>query len=221
MSSCFFTFGNAHESLETFQVRYPHFTFRILNQTHSNNVVEAPDNGLAMGADAQFTFKKNEALCIRTADCLPILICAGSAAAAIHAGWRGLETNIIAKTLTALNKRGCSTQQMKVWIGPHIGPQSFEVGVDVAQKLQSCFDNTGFKFGAAPNQELLVQHQNPEKKFVNLELLARAQLWSCGLSTPQIQLNEVDTFKSEHHHSYRRDSQRAGRQISFICLEGS
>jgi len=81
-----------------------------------------------------------------TADCLPILVCnrAGSEVAAIHAGWRGLQTGVIEATIAALHS---PAEQLLAWIGPGISQPSFEVGDEVydafidrvAKNARSCF----------------------------------------------------------------------------------
>src|SRR5829696_6192419 len=101
-----------------------------LTQNHGVNCVEAIHENINRIADASFSFMHNQICIVKTADCLPILICnkEGTTVAAIHAGWRGLAAGVIEKTLAVLNLNPNSTL---VWLGPAIGPNQFEVGPDV------------------------------------------------------------------------------------------
>ena len=93
-----------------------------LQQVHGNRVVRwgsaAFDNG-PPEADAIVSDQPASLCAVRTADCLPILLCAvdGSEIAAIHAGWRGLAAGIIDTTLESMQS---SPDTLLAWIGPAI-----------------------------------------------------------------------------------------------------
>ncbi len=74
----------------------------------------------------------NPASCWRSsaADCLPILVCAedGAQIAAIHAGWRGFAGGVIESCIGRLRNR---PGKLLAWLGPAIGPASYEVGDEV------------------------------------------------------------------------------------------
>ena len=110
-------------------IRFLRSKNKVLNQIHSNISVELPSKSL--DADASYTFKKNIICAVRTADCMPILVTneEGSLVSAIHAGWRGLSTGVIEKTIKKLNP----IENLIVWIGPHISQKHFEVGPDVKE----------------------------------------------------------------------------------------
>jgi len=101
-------------------------------------------------ADACWTDQPGMVCTILLADCLPILLAAadGSSVAAVHAGWRGLAGSLPAPAggqgtteplgvLEALCTQWpaaahrADRAQMVVWLGPCIGPESFEVGPEV------------------------------------------------------------------------------------------
>ena len=69
---------------------------------------------------------------VMTADCLPLLLCSedGAHVAAVHAGWRGLAQGVVGETIQAIG-----TTQLLAWMGPAIGPESFEVGLDVYREF--------------------------------------------------------------------------------------
>lgn len=211
-------FGDERSNRDALATSFPDFQLCFLKQTHSDIVVESP-SAESREADAHLTDQHKIALCIQTADCIPIMIYdpETEAIAAIHAGWRGVELEIIQKTCGALIGRGSNLDRARAWIGPHIGFSSFEVGVDVATRLESRFDAVR---GHSRESTALRSHESEsEKRYVNLIAIARAQLASKGISPDRVAELLIDTVTSPAHCSFRRDRERAGRQISFIAFK--
>jgi polyphenol oxidase len=107
----------------------------FLSQVHGVEVAQlnaaTPDG---VKADACLTQGLNVACTIMVADCLPLLFTddAGQVVAAAHAGWRGLAAGVIEQTVHAMcEKAGIAPVQVRVWLGPCIGSDAFEVGDDV------------------------------------------------------------------------------------------
>jgi hypothetical protein len=71
------------------------------------------------------------------ADCLPVLLAdrAGRIVGAAHCGWRGLAgengTGVLEALWTAMAPQAGAAADVIAWLGPCIGPQSFEVGAEV------------------------------------------------------------------------------------------
>ena len=82
-------------------------------------------------ADASFSIKPDVVCLIMTADCLPVLFCdrQGKTVAAAHAGWRGLAGGVLEKTVEKMRRH--TSSDIMAWLGPAIGPGTFEVGEDV------------------------------------------------------------------------------------------
>lgn len=109
----------------------------FLTQVHGVDVaqvnVATPDGTTA---DACITQEPQVACTIMVADCLPLMFTddAGRVVAAAHAGWRGLAAGVLERTVHAVcEQAGVAPAQVRVWLGPCIGPDAFEVGDDVRQ----------------------------------------------------------------------------------------
>jgi YfiH family protein len=214
-------YGDRRSTPEDVSLAFPDFRLLILSQTHSDRIVLANSKSApGADADAHVANEKHLALCIRTADCVPIMIenPATGHIAAIHAGWRGIENEIIRKTGDFLNslRESNGLGGARAWIGPHIGVSSFEVGLDVAQRLQDRLDAVRAYTDVT---SALHPHPSRDKKYVDLLAIARAQLRSIGIESDRVRELTVDTCASAQHCSFRRDRDQAGRQISFIAMK--
>ena len=89
--------------------------------------VDGADGHLLVGAGA---------LAVTIADCVPIFIAHPSGAIGIvHAGWRGTADGILAKGLRLFAANGFPVDELHVHLGPAICGRSYEVGVDVYERL--------------------------------------------------------------------------------------
>lgn len=180
-----------------------------MNQVHGITVLDAAKSNCLENADASFARQKNVVCVAMTADCLPLLLCdkQGTVVAAAHAGWRGLCDGVIEATI---QKMAVSAADILVWLGPAIGPESFEVGDDVRQAF----------LAQDPNASLAFKNIGNEKWLSDLYLLAKQRLHAIGVT--QIygaSINEnFCTFKQQNQFfSFRRD-QTTGRMASLIWL---
>ncbi len=171
-----------------------------LEQIHSNIVVEASNDLILPKADASFSNNKDVVCVVMTADCLPVLMCSkdGTKIAAIHAGWRGLESGIISNTVAALK-----TKELIVWFGAAIGAECFEVGDDVREAFLKKSADYSTAFKARKNGWLADIYQ-----------LARIELAHLGIT--EIYGGEFCTMTdTERFYSYRREKQ-TGRMATLI-----
>ena len=104
-----------------------------LKQVHGDRVVVLGSADLAGGepeADAIIGQAPGDICAVRTADCLPVLLCArdGSEIAAAHAGWRGLAKGILDRTVGTM---ATPPIDLLAWLGPAITQDNFEVGDEV------------------------------------------------------------------------------------------
>jgi polyphenol oxidase len=173
-----------------------------MDQIHSDIIVFAED--LARSeiprADAIISRDMSHALCVRTADCVPVLAWAEDmpVIAAIHAGWRGLALGIVEKTILAMQSLGA--RDLRAAIGPAIGPCCYEVKSDVVEAL-----------GVEPVRS------GRGNLAVNLWDAARSQLEKAGVGAGGVETHALCTSCDPvRFNSFRRQGEHAGRNISVI-----
>lgn len=187
-----------------------------LNQVHGHEVFDADDwDGCSIPtADAAVTTRANQVLAIMTADCLPILLTSncGSVIGAVHAGWRGLASGVIEKTIQAMQSKIITKhtkQTIRAYFGPAIGPKSFEVGEEV---------RTIFVEHDPQVSKLFIPSQHAGKYMADIYGLARNRLNAMGIH--EIDGGQDCTYKNMNFFSYRRD-QVTGRMASLIWIKAS
>ncbi len=184
-----------------------------LTQVHGSRVVDADglddvDQRGVPQADAIVTSTPQRVCVIQTADCLPVLFCSmdGKIVGAAHAGWRGLAAGVLQNTIHAMREKGAG--DITAWLGPAIGPQSFEVGQDVYESFINIAAGNSMAFQAL--------HERG-KYLADIYLLARAILQQEGIS--RISGGGFCTVAEKtRFYSYRRDG-ITGRMASLIWIE--
>jgi hypothetical protein len=107
-----------------------------LEQVHGTDVVchggaaSAPPR-----ADAAYAVAPRQVCAVLTADCLPVVLTdrGGTRIAVAHAGWRGLLGGVLEATVAAL---AAPPGELLAWLGPAIGPDAFEVGIEVQEGFE-------------------------------------------------------------------------------------
>ena len=172
------------------------------------------------GVDALITNVPGVAISVRTADCIPVLLYdpVHKAVAAVHAGWRGTVQHISLKVIDRMRELyGTQASNLLAVIGPGIGPDSFQVGQEVAD----AFAAAGF-----PMAEILSDRgpkaptaSDPMAGGLHIDLW-RANEWllqEAGVS--EIQVAGICTYKNnDRYFSARREGTKCGRIINCIRL---
>lgn len=177
-----------------------------LSQVHGAGVVDASTAACQPKADAAYARIANTVCAVMTADCLPVLLCdtAGTVVAAAHAGWRGLLDGVLEATVHSMQ---VPPQALMAWLGPAIGPQTFEVGGEVRDAFLARDAAAEAAFSAAHN----------EKWLADIYLLARQRLHGCGVTA--VHGGGYCTYSDSNlFFSYRRDGV-TGRMATMIWLE--
>ena len=179
-----------------------------LTQVHGTRVLDASTVAGAPEADASIATQPGVVCAIMTADCMPVLLAdaAGRVVGAAHAGWRGLAAGVLQNTVAAMREAGAD--QILAWLGPGIGPQSFEVGEDV----RDAFAHLGPAADNAFNPTA-----KPGKFLADLPALARLVLAGLGVSGVAGG-GDCTVADARRFYSYRRD-RVTGRMASLIWLK--
>ncbi|MDR1082304.1 MAG: polyphenol oxidase family protein [Coriobacteriales bacterium] len=164
-------------------------------------------------ADAAIITQPGTAAAFTTADCLP-LVCVDTqnrVVAAIHAGWRGLAAGIIEQTLERLKKE-CATspEQLKVWLGPAIARDDYEVGAEVRDALLARPGITEACFLPSPC--------DPARFLADVPGAATALLTSHGVPAQNIERCPFSTRQNPLLHSFRRDGLQSGRMATLVGI---
>ena len=105
-------------------------------QVHSDNVLWMREAGRPEATDAVITDKPGLPVCVKTADCIPVLLYDSRQriVAAVHAGWRGTVSRIVQKTVREMHP--LDPKDLHAIIGPGISLQWFEVGDEVYEAFR-------------------------------------------------------------------------------------
>lgn len=187
-----------------------------LHQVHSPDVAvigAAPGAGTPARADALVTDVPGLALCVLTADCMPILLADPEAGVigAVHAGWRGLLAGVIENALAAMEGLGADRADISAVIGPCISQRAYEVGPELLAAFEA----------EDPDAARFFAQGTGDRHLFDLAGMGLARLRAAGVGhaewTRHCTYSDADRF-----YSYRRSTHLAeadyGRLISAIRL---
>ena len=184
-------------------------------QVHGTEIAEVTEQNLDSrfdGVDALMTCMPHTCIGVSTADCVPILIydTHARAIAAAHAGWRGTVARIGSKTVAAMLQRYCmSAADLKVVIGPSIGPDAFEVGDEVYE----AFSQAGFEMNE-------IAFKRNGKWHIDLWQANALDMQRLGVAKENIEISGICTFKQhKDFFSARRLGIKSGRIYTGIMIK--
>lgn len=154
-------------------------------------------------ADGLVTSTPGDAVGVRVADCVPVLLAAPGrgVVAAVHAGWRGVARRIVAAAVEAM---GAGPGAIIAAVGPCIGGCCFEVGEEVAAEIAAASSGavvTGAAGGARPR--------------VDLRAAVTHQLGAIGVRAVE-HVGGCTACEPGRYHSFRRDGGASGRMLGAI-----
>lgn len=190
----------------------------VPHQVHGDTVVtiDSPrdivraKSEAAQGADAIIVAAREVAALLCFADCVPLIIVLPTGRfAVVHAGWRGVENTIAAKTLSLMLEQeervsGALQQDLvaatNVYIGPYIHRECFETSEEIHDLFVA-------KFGEACSFD---------PRHIDLGAALRAQLMQLGISSARIcDVDRCTVCEHDRFFSYRAQSGTAGRHGAF------
>ncbi len=214
----FHVLQNWDKLANAFQI--PTENFLVLNQVHGDNIFVIKPHGdyysshEALNYDAIVTNRTNLAICIKTADCVPVFIVdpAKKVIAAVHAGWRGSALGISAKVAHLMqNQYGSKPADMLAAIGPSIGRCCYEVDETAADAFRKQRDSELFLFPG----------KRKDKWMLDLVEANLRQLLNCGIPAANMEAASVCTVcHQEAFFSHRGSGGVTGRQINFMMIKG-
>jgi polyphenol oxidase len=152
--------------------------------------------------DALVTTRPDLALCVRAADCVPVVLAdpdVGVAGVA-HAGRDGVSNGVVSAAVAAMRDHGAA--RITGWVGPHVCGGCYEVPADlrraVADRVPATFACTTW---GTPS--------------LDLGAGVAAQLAAAGCEVVDA---SACTRESDDLFSYRRDGSAAGRHGAVVIL---
>lgn len=166
-------------------------------------------------ADGVVTATPGVACGALAADCAPVLIADPKArvVAAAHAGWKGALTGVVAATVARMIELGAHPAEMVAAIGPCIGPQSYEVGLDFVDR---------FETEAPMSNRFFLPGEHSGRRLFDLPGFVLARLHEVGVA--QAEWVGVDTCTDDarffsNRRAFKRGEADYGRLLSAIVLE--
>jgi len=180
----------------------------VMNQEHGDMVHLVAGGRRPRAGDGLVVTEPGVMGVIKTADCLPIMLCGPQhpAAAIVHAGWRGTARKIVQRAIETMTGLGVGRADMVALIGPGIGPCCYHVGEDVI----SAFEEAGLADGVFERRE--------GATFLDLKEANRRLLLREGIDRI-FDARLCTSCRGDLFFSARRDKQ-GGRQMNFVLLNG-
>jgi polyphenol oxidase len=193
--------------------------FLVLNQVHRDDIFVIKPQGIYFSSRAELDYdaivsnRPGLAICIKTADCVPVLIVdkVRKVIAAVHAGWRGTALGISAKVIRLMQKQyGSLPQDILAAIGPSIGKCCYEVD-----------STTAGNFGALKGKESFLFWKDKKNRWMlDLPEANRRQMLDCGVPEANIELSGYCTIcNADIFFSHRGSGGITGRQINFMMIK--
>ncbi len=177
----------------------------FMEQVHGSRVDVVNGGGTSPAADGLVTAVPGVLLCVKTADCIPLLIADPDkpAVAAVHCGWRPIVGGIVEKAAAVMRERfGSRPDKLLAVMGPSAGPCCYEIGEDVAGRLDSgsIVHRDGRLFGDLRKEVLL-------------------RLVSAGVRRDSVEFaGQCTICHEDDYFSHRRDGKNSGRMAGYIMI---
>ncbi|WP_411287266.1 peptidoglycan editing factor PgeF [Phenylobacterium sp.] len=186
-------------------------------QVHSAEAVTARGAwpGEAPRADAVISATPGVICGALAADCAPILIAdpAARVVAAVHAGWQGALNGVAEAAIARMVELGAEPNRMTAVVGPCIGPQSYEVGLEFLDR---------FVAAEPASARFFAPGGSAGKRLFDLPAFVLARLAAAGVGAGEWigrdTCAEPQLFYSNRR-AFRQGEPDYGRLLSAIVLE--
>lgn len=187
-------------------------------QTHSDNIeIISKENKEKIfdSTDGFMTKEKNTILPIVTADCIPFVLFDPEkrVIANVHSGWQGTVKRIIEKAVKKMTEEfNSNPSDVICCIGPSIGKCHFEVRDDVKNIFEK-------EFKDMLDKKIISECKNNDSYYIDTILINRLMLLNLGLKDSNIIESNICTVCNvDKFHSYRKEREKSGRNLSLITL---
>ncbi len=200
------------------QLGRPDAAWISLKQVHGADIVQVTGRaGRMIEADGLLTRDPDVVIAVLAADCVPIILADSKnrVIAAVHAGWKGTQSRIVAHMVARLGQLDIPPKQLYAALGPAIGPCCFEIRDDVAKKLRDAYPDATDAVQSTPG------HTDDPKSYADLWSLNRSALMQAGIPGEQIDTLRVCTVCNEEFFSYRREGKLIGCHAGVIGFSKS
>jgi hypothetical protein len=149
------------------------------------------------------------------ADCAPVLIADPEArvVAAVHAGWKGALAGVVEAAVRRMEGLGASRKWMVAGVGPCIGPESYEVGLEFRAAFVKADPAYGRYFATGATDE---------KRMFDLPAFVLDRLRSVGVTkcewTGHDTCADAERFFSNRR-AFKQGEPDYGRLLSAIMLD--
>lgn len=184
-------------------------------------VAEAKDAGAGVvrahdGApfDAIITREKGLALCVKTADCVPIVLLdpMKGVAGVVHSGWMGSSKHIAGKTVKKMAEVfGSAPGDILCFMGPYNHACCYEVGEDVRLRFREAFSEEEC-------ETLFRKKDEAGKYWLDLGLAVSFSLRREGVAPAHIHDSGLCTFHTSMFSSWRRTRNKKDQMLTYILL---
>ena len=189
----------------------------VLDQIHANTGLSIDTANslrnssiLEYQGDFLITNKKNIALVVLTADCVPLVLVDSvkKIVAVVHAGWRGSFLGVLEETLeTMKQKYQTDFSDIKAFFGPSARSCCYQVSEDFVSSFE-------LKFGKVDS----FYRRNSSIYFDNNQFLQKI-LKKYGILEQNINIeNSFCTICNLQYCSFRREGEQSRRQITMVAL---
>jgi len=161
--------------------------------------------------DGLITNKPGVGLLTFYADCIPLYFfdpCQKVIALA-HSGWKGTMGKIAEQVLLSMQQSfHCAVENIKVFIGPGIGPCCYSIQPDLAEKVEKRF----------PGYSEIILYENESIKW-DLKNTNRQILLAAGIKSTNLTLCDLCTAcNKQKFFSYRAEQGKTGRMAALLVL---
>ncbi len=178
----------------------------LMEQVHGTHITVVDRGGRYPASDGLISDRERVLLAVLVADCVPLLLYdpVQQMIGAMHCGWRPIVGGIVRRAVEVFTDRfGSNPADIMAVMGPSAGQCCYEIGCDVAERLE-------------PSS--VVERGGRQYADLRAELCAR--LTDTGVTRSNIEIFSDCTICGEDlYFSYRRDGVNSGRMIGYIMMK--